>query len=262
MRVNRQCISTVAQRLHMIGALSSVTHLLDALAPETDIDLLAAPGGAYWIGVAFADARKPHLRIYINTRWGKEQDRWSRLSRFAAYFDKSQQWRDIANTLAIDLQPLGAAITLNGDKSPAGRIYLSAYGKHMPFYEELADVYGGVNFMDQLRAFGRCVLGDDYVYPTQTAVCSFGFGENPMLEYKFELCAHCLFASDVEATTRLRSWFEVARLDATDYWGMLDILSEGYLSDKAPDLHCYVGVGLRSGAPYATIYLKPRLIAT
>ena len=123
-------------------------------------------------------------------------------------------------------------------------------------------MYGGASFMCQLRSFGRCVLGDDYVYPTQTAVCSFGLGDNPMLDFKFELCAHCLFTSDVEAASRFRAWFEVPHLDATDYWDMLDILSEGYLSDKAPGLHCYVGVGLQRGAPYTTIYLKPRLIAT
>jgi hypothetical protein len=262
MRVNRECITTVAQRLHADEALLSVTPLLDVLAPDTNVDLLADPGGAYWVGVAFSTARGPHLKIYINARWGKEQDRWARLSRFAAHFDKSAQWGNIAGRLAPDLQPLGTAITLQGGQPPTGRIYLSAYGKHMPFYEKLAEVYGGTSFMRQLGSFGRCVLGDDYVYPTQTAVCSFGLGDNPMPDFKFELCAHCLFTSDVEAAARLRDWFEVTHLDTTDYWDMLNILSEGRLSDKAPDLHCYVGVGMQRGAPYATIYLKPRLSAT
>ena len=262
MRVNRECIATVTQRFGADRVLSAVTPLLDVLAPNTNVDLLADPGGAYWIGAAFTAKREPRLRIYINARWGKEQDRWARLSRFAAHFGESAQWRDIAARLAPHLQPLGTAITLNGDKPPVGRIYLSAYGKHMPFYEELADAYGGVDFMRQVRAFGRCMLGDDYAYPTQTAVCSFGFGENPILDFKFELCAHCLFASDAQAVARLRAWFEAAGLDAADYWDMLDILSEGFVSDKAPDLHCYVGIGLRRGAPYATLYLKPRLIAT
>jgi len=229
------------------------------MAPATDVDLLADPGGAYWVGAAFSAAREPHLRIYVNARWGKEQDRWIRLSRFAEHFGESAQWADVADRLAPDLQPLGTAITLHGDRPPAGRIYLSAYGKHMPFYEELAEAYGGPDFKRQLRSFGKCVLGDDYVYPTQTAVCSFGIGDSPTLDFKFELCAHCLFRSDAEAAARLRTWFEVAQLDATDYWGMLDILSDGHLSATAPVLHRYVGMGLRRGAPYATLYLKPQL---
>jgi hypothetical protein len=260
MQRNRECLRTLAQRFQADAALSSVSPLLDMLAPETDVDLLADPGGAYWIGAAFAAGHTPHLRIYINDCWGKEQERWTRLSRFAAHFGTSPQWRDIATRLAPDLQPLGTAITFNGSQSPTGRIYLSAYGKLMSFYEELADVYSGSNFMQQLRAFGRCVLGDDHVYPTQTAVCSFGFGEDPLPSFKLELCAHCLFSSDHEAVARLRSWFEIANMDATDYLDMLDVLSEGYLSDQAPDLHCYVGLGLRGGRPYGTIYLKPRLI--
>lgn len=261
MRVNRDCFTTVAQRLHAHKSLSTAIPLLNAMAPETDIDLLADPGGAYWIGVAFTVMQKPHLRVYINARWGKEQDRWKRLSQFASHFDQSIQWRDIATPLKPDMHPLGTAITFNGDKFPSGRIYLSAYGKRMPFYEELAKKYGGADFMHQLRTFGKYMLDDDYVYPTQTAVCSFGFDGDSKLNFKFELCAHCLFSSDVEASTRLRSWFEIANLHAADYWDVLDLLSEGNLSDKDLDLHCYVGVGLRRGAPYTTIYLKPRLIA-
>ena len=261
MRLNRECIATLAGRFQASAALTSVTPLLDALAPATNVDLLADPGGAYWVGAAFSLARTPALRIYVNARWGKEQDRWVRLSRFAAHFGASAPWVEIAGRLASDLQPLGMAITLHGDQPIDGRIYLSTYGKHMPHYEALAEVYGGPDFMRQLRSFGRCVLGDDYVYPTQTAACSFGFGESPTPDFKFELCAHCLFGSDVEAVARLRTWFEVAQLDATDYWDMLDVLSEGHLSDTAPVLHCYVGMGLRRGAPYTTVYLKPQLSA-
>jgi hypothetical protein len=260
MRAGRECITAVAGHLHVDGALSSVTHLLDALAPETAIDLLADPGGAYWVGAAFAGECESHLRIYVNANWGKEDTRWARLSRFAAHFEFAQ-WPEVAARLEPDLQPLGIAITLSGEHPPTGRIYLSAYGKRMPFYEELADVYGGANLARQVGEFGRCVLGDDYAYPTRTAVCSFGLGGDTMPDFKFELCAHCLFASDVEATARLRCWFAAANLDASDYLDMLDVLSSGPVSGKAPDLHCYVGVGLRRGAPYATIYLKPRLIA-
>jgi hypothetical protein len=260
MRANRECISTVAQRLGTVESLSSATHLLDALAPENDPDLLADHGGAYWVGTAFTAGSEPYLRIYINARWGNVQDQWRRLHRFAEHFDRSRQWQDIATMLAPDMQPLGTAITLKRDTFPSGRIYLSAYGRSMPFYEELADRYGAEDFLRQIQTFGRCMLGDDYIYPTQTAVCSFGLGENTLPDFKFELCAHCLFASDVDAATRLASWFEIAHLDASDYWDVLGILSEGYLGEKTNDLHCYVGLGLRRGRPYGTIYLKPRMI--
>lgn len=257
--MNRECMSVVAQCLQAQEALSSVRPLFDVLAPETDVDLLADHGGAYWIGTAFTAGSEPHLRIYINGRWGKEGERWKRLSRFAAHFDKSEPWAEIATMLAQDMQPLGTAMTFQGERSPSGRIYLSAYGKRMPFYEDLAYRYGGEDFVQQLQRFGKCILGDDYLYPTQTAVCSFGLSADKLLDFKFELCAHCLFTSDADAAARLGEWFEIARLDASDYRAMLEILSEGYLSNTANELHCYAGFGLRRGAPYGTIYLKPRL---
>ena len=261
MRANRECINTVAQRLGALEVLSSSIDLLDALAPENDPDLLADHGGAYWVGAAFTAGSEPYLRIYINARWGQVQDQWKRLSRFAAHFDSLQQWQEIATRLAPDMHPLGTAITLKRNTFPSGRIYLSTYGRSMPFYEDLAGRYTGEEFLRQLQTFGRCILDDDYVYPTQTAVCSFGFDENPTPDFKFELCAHCLFASDREAATRLTSWFETAHVDASGYWELLDILSEGYLGEETNDLHCYIGLGLRRGNPYGTIYLKPRLIA-
>jgi hypothetical protein len=260
LQVNRACLAAVAAQLGVSGALSVSTPLLDALAPATDVDLLADPGGAYWLGVAFSTARAPAFRIYVNARWGKVRNQWARLSEFATSFGASAAWEAIANRLAADLQPLGAAITLQGDQPPVGRIYLGTYGKHMPFYEALAEEYGGAEFSRQLRAFGRCLLEEDYLYPTQTATCSFGFGDGPTPNFKFELCAHCLFRSDAEAVARLRNWLEVAQLEAADYWDMLDLLSEDHLSEAAPILHCYVGLGLRRGAPYATVYLKPRLV--
>ncbi len=261
---NRACIATVAERLGLDGALASIAPLLDALAPEKDIDLLADPGGAYWVGVAFPAGHAPHLRIYVNARWGQDSGRWARLGRLAEHFGCAP-WPEIAARLAPDLEPLGVAITLGRGKPPTGRIYLTAYGKRMRYYEELAADYGDAGLAQQVRILGESVLGDDYRYPTQTAVCSFGLGQSTglgqsaMPDYKFELCAHCLFESDLQAAARLGRWLERAGLDATDYSVLLDLFSAGHPSDRTLDLHCYAGVGTRSGALYGTVYIKPRI---
>jgi hypothetical protein len=259
MEANRACIAKTAQRFQVSEALASITPVLDVLAPVTDVDLLAEEGGAYWEGVAFSPARAPALRVYTNARWGKEQARWVRLSQCAAFFGASAAWAEIAGQLAADLQPLGVAITLQKEQPTSARLYLSAYGKPMTFYEALAEQYGGAAFQRQLSSFGRYLLGEDYFFPTPTAVCSFGIGDGRTPDFKFELCAHCLFPSDAAAAVRLRQWCESAQLDATAYQEMLDLLAEGHLSDVAPVLHCYVGLGLQHGVPYATLYLKPQL---
>jgi hypothetical protein len=260
MRVSRERITALAHLLGTEGALASISPLLDTLAPETDRDLLSDPGGAYWAGAAFASHTDTSLRIYVNARWGKESKRWNRLDRFAAHW-QCDCWHEIAAGPVREMEPLGMAITLSNIRPPTGRIYLSAYGKRMVYYEQLADGIGGEDLTCVVRRFGGCMLGDGYGFPTPTAVCSFGLGESPVPDFKFELCAHCLFTSDVEAAGRLRSWFKVVNQDAADYWSVLDILSAGHLSQKTIDLHCYVGVGLRKAVPSTTIYLKPWLKA-
>jgi hypothetical protein len=258
-RVSRACIAAVARTLYADASLSAVFGLLDALAPGTDMDLLADPAGAFWIGAAFASGHAPRLKIYTNACWGGERDRWARLERLAGYFGALEPWQKLADTLAAELQPLGTSVTIAGREPPSGRIYLSAYGKRIAYYEALARSIHGDGFGQVLQQYGKCMLGNDTIYPTQTAVCSFGVGAGAELDYKFELCGHCLFSSDVEAASRLRAWFETANLDPVDYVDVLDVLAEGHLSDQAPDLHVYVGVGLKQGRPYSTVYLKPRL---
>lgn len=259
LHANRDCLNAIAGRLQAGDALSQIDPLLDGLAPSGNVDLLADPAGAFWIGVGFMASREPQIRIYTNASWGNEKDQWGRLRLFASDFGALAAWQAVEKRLTADLKPLGTAITIGGHDPPTGRIYLTTYGKHISYYEDLAEAASGAGFKRVLQTFARCILGEDILYPTQTAVCSYGFGAGPGLDFKFELCAHCLFESDAEAEARLRSWFSTARMDPTDYHYLLEILSGGQLSHTAPELHAYVGVGLKQGAPYSTIYLKPKI---
>ena len=260
MRLNWECMHTVARRLKAEEALSGITSLLERLAPASSVDLLADPAGAFWTSVGFTALHMPQIRIYTNASWGNEKDRWNRLRLFASTFGALESWQEIERRLSEDMKPLGTAITIGGKSPPTGRIYLTTYGKRMSFYEGLADATSEASFKGVLQQFGRRVLGDDYLYPTQTAVCSYGFGGGTGLDFKFELCAHCLFTSDHEAESRLQSWFSSAHLDPADYVDLLAILSGGQLSRTASELHCYVGVGLKQNHLYSTIYLKPKIV--
>lgn len=258
-RANRACLASVARRIGASVALSQVVPLLDVLAPETDRDLLADAAGAYWIGVAFAPQRDATLKIYINGRWGGEKDRWARLGGVADSFRASSRWRRVAGDLPAELHPLGSALTLTGSLVAGARVYLDGYGILVPRFVKLAEACGGRGFGDQVRDFGHGMLGEDYVYPTQTAVCSFGFGPTADVDFKLELCAHRFFRSDHDAATRLAAWFHDTGQDAAPYGALLDVLAEGRPSTDSVDLHCYVGIGQRHGSACTTVYMKPAL---
>jgi hypothetical protein len=261
-RLNRVCIRRLAGVTHAGAALAALENLLDAMAPPTDQLLLADPAGAFWIGMGFASAaRQPQVRVYINAKWGGEPDRWARLRHFAAYFDSAESWRRLEDRLAPDLQPLGTAVTLDGEQPPSGRIYLSAYGKRLTFYADLARQVADDSLAQTVLAFAECLLGADSAYPTQTSVCSFGVTNGPVGDFKVELCAHCLYASDAAAASHLKSWCIAAGISPADYDDVLRLISGDEVSQMKTEVHSYVGVGQRQGTPYTTLYLKPRVAA-
>ncbi len=210
--------------------------------------------------MGFTPAQNPQLTIYINARWGAAGEMWARLRHFASYFGVLGQWQELDAVLLAGLKPLGMALTFCEDRPTAGRIYLNAYGKHLGYYQRLMRPVTTERFEQAFRRFADHMLGDDCRYPTRSAVCSFGFSQRGPLDIKFELCGHCLFESDVEAEGKLRRWLESAGIDPAAYLDMLEVVADGRLSGIHPDLHCYVGVGLKQEMPYSSIYLKPRII--
>jgi hypothetical protein len=260
LQAGRECVATLAGILDTDAAWAEAQKPLSFLAPDNDPDLLGDPAGVFWIGAAFAPARHPQLRIYVNGSWGRKNLRWTRLRRFASHFGALETWMDIERLLAPEMKPLGSALTLANDGTVTGRIYVSAYGKTIDYYQALAQRVSGGAFADVLRQYGDCLLGQDRAYPTPNAVCSFGLGAGRDLDFKFELCVHCLFSSDVDASERLRRCFDSAGVDMADYLYMLEILSKDGQNHGATELHTYAGVGVRNGERYFSVYLKPKLV--
>jgi hypothetical protein len=259
LRAGRACIAAVAHILDADAELHQIEGLLRQLAPENARALLADNGGAFWIGAGFKAPQMAALRIYVNGAWGNESDRWSRLHRLAAHFELLEPWHEARSILPCGMKPLGGAITIARNGAATGRIYVSGYGNRIEQYLALARRVSGEHFAGVLGQYAECLLRDDVRYPTPTAVCSFGLSAGRPLEFKLELCCHCLFESDVEASTRLRECFDAAGADAAEYLRVLDVLSEGRLDRNALRLHSYAGVGSNHDREYFPVYLQPAL---
>jgi hypothetical protein len=259
LRAGRTCIATVAEILGAAAELREIEPLLRDLAPDNARDLLADRGGAFWIGAGFARPRAAAVRVYVNGAWGPEAERCARLRRFAAHFGLLDAWLAAQRALPRGMKALGCAVTIARGAATTGRIYVSGYGNLIEQYVELARTVSGERFAGVLRRYAASLLRDDVAYPTPTAVCSFGLGAGRPLDFKFELCCHCLFANDVVASERLRSSFDAAGVDAGEYLRMLDVLSDGPLTGSALRLHSYAGVGVKHGVEYFPVYLQPAL---
>jgi hypothetical protein len=253
LRAARERLADLGRLFGVRAAVPRVLGWLDRLAPAADPGLLAAEGGAVWLGTGFAPDHAPRIKVYINAKWGSEEARWRRLAAFAGGFGITGTLREIEALAGDDLAPLGVALGVAPNASPAGRIYLSGYGLPFERYEQVALAFGGAAFRMRLRAFGDATLGADLAYPTRSAVCSFGLAGGALTDVKVELCAHCAFDDDRQATRRCLTWLAAAGLDPAPYSKLVDIVSAGA---RGTTVHAYLGVGSGPGAP-TTVYINP-----
>ena len=257
MALSTERIRTLCSMLDAAAKVEEVLDLLHCIAPVSNPDLLADEAGAFWIGVSFAIDGPAKLIVYINDKWGREDARWKRLDEFVDRLDAHEQWQAVKMLLSPRMKPLGMALTVAEDRPLQGRIYVSAYGESLGFYEQLAQCLGGTRALPLFNQFAEIMLGDDRQYPTRSAVCSFGLNHRAEPDFKFELCGHCMFAGDKDAVARCRGWLASLSSTRIQYEQLLQVIAQDPLSPTHVQLHSYVGVGWRAKESYGTIYLKP-----
>lgn len=257
LRANSEALHWIASLLDAEETLLEVTPLIDEMVPGNNPDLLADPSGAIWIGAGFVQEEAPKLKIYLNTKWGREADQWKRMDSFASHFNAASQWGDAKAGLKQEMQPLGLSITISRGQLPSGRIYLSAYGKPMAYYEALAEASAGSAFLEPFGLYTETLLGENRQYPTESIVCSFGFDACGSYDFKFEMCGLRIFESDADAMARCVKWLKLQKIEPSPYLHVLQELSGGTFCSSKPRLHCYLGLGAGRESIYSTFYFNP-----
>ncbi len=257
--LSRERIGVLAPIYSSGKVVSETKDLIDKLAPSSDPDLLADPAGAFWIGAGFSPKAEPKLSVYINGKWGREDRMWPRFDAFVLHFNGTERWHEIEKVLITDMKPLGMSLTLGKGGQLGGRVYVSAFGNPLTYYEGLIRSIADREYNRLFRRFTENLLGEERRYPTRSVVCSFGFGAGTGLDFKFEICGHCIFASDVEAKEKVSKWLGFLGVDPATYLNTLEVMSEGHLNGINVDLHRFVGFGSRQKETYTSMYLKPSL---
>jgi hypothetical protein len=252
-----ECMSRVAEVTGVQEALDAVRPRLEGLADTAPAGDCEDPVGALWIGAAFDREGDSAMTVYANVRRGSEEGRWTRLIRFVGGFGPGDWSPIFAVASAGRLKPLGAGLRLRRGRMPQVRLYFCAYGVRPEAYRRMfRDAGAGMEFDQALDEFFAGVLGDECTHPTRSAVFSFGSDEERWSP-KFEMCGHCAWRSDRESIARCGPWLERLRVDADFYRDVVEILSVGREEFGTPAAHAYVGVGMKRGQTYASIYLNP-----
>lgn len=254
-------LAFVEQLGDMLGLSAQVARVrpwLESWTQHRDWEPGAGMAKTLWFALAFAPGTKPVLTVYLNDAWGQPLERWRRLQALADRLGAPAGCE--CHGAALPLAPLGAALVLRADGRCSGRVYLSGFGVAVERYREtLSSQADGRRAVEAFDGFVYHLLGDDAGYPTRSSVYSYELSAAPSNAVKIELCAHCAFDDDRQAAARISAWLTASRMGCDVYRATLDVLLGGRTLSTTgrPGVHSFVGLGLRSGEPYASIYLNP-----
>jgi len=223
-------MTRVASVIGLEADLASVRPLLAELTEAGQAGDGEDPAGAFWIGASFDSAGASSMTVYANGRRGPEPARWTRLEHFVQFVADGEWARIFAVAQEAGLRPLGAGVRLAAWSRPHARVYFGAYGISPREYRRMFhDAGGPAHFDGALGMLFDHILGADVEFPTQSAVFSFGANGDGEWSPKLELCAHCL---SNESQSRIGAWG----------WAGVPV---------------YIGVGMRHGQRYLSLYLNP-----
>jgi hypothetical protein len=252
-----ECMTRLASMIGVQSYLGAVQQHLAVLTDAGTAGDCEDPAGAFWIGSAFEPAGTASMMIYANARRGQEAARWKRLAEFAASVVEADWPRIFAVAEASAFKPLGTGVRISTQHRPHARIYFGAYGvkpeEYRPVFREAG---AGEPFDRALAVFFDEMLGADAVFPTRSAVFSFGSNGDGEWSPKLELCGHCAWSTDKETEARCTRWLARLGMDVDLYRDVVAVLTRKRES-ASTCVHAYMGVGMRHDQPYASIYLNP-----
>jgi hypothetical protein len=252
------CLEQLGDLLGLGDQVGYIRRSVESWMRHRESEPGAGMAGALWFALAFVPGGPPALTVYLNNAWGRLAERRTRLGALSSLLGGRSEAEECVE--ALGLAPLGAAIVLRGDRPPSGRAYFSGFGVAAARYRQtLLQAARAPRALGAFDVFVNHILRDEACYPTRSSVFSLELSASPWEAVKVELCGHCAFEDDRDAAARVSAWLSASRMGLEVYRATLDaLLGDRTLSSTArPAVHSFVGVGVRRGEPYASIYLNP-----
>ena len=251
-------MTRLAQAIGVEFEFASVRQHLKEATDGSSAGDFEDPVGAFWIGASFGRDGARSMTIYANARRGAEAVRWNLLAKLAESLAEGEWPRIFAIAEAGALKPLGAGVRVTAHRRPHARVYFGAYGVRPEEYRRMfREVGAGEGFDRALALFFEELLEGKSSFPTRSAVFSFGSNGDGKRSPKLELCGHCAWRADLEAEAHCGNWLRRLGMDADLYFDVVRILAHDPETSGSPQLHAYVGVGMKHDQPYASIYFNP-----
>jgi hypothetical protein len=249
-------LTRVARIFDLIGACGGekIAEVLASLTPQDDRHI-----AGLWVGVAAGAAVQPRLRLYANNGWGDTTERWLRLIGALRLLNAGQFGASLQPLLPLlvpAFSPVGFAVTIPAHPLLC-KLYLRPIGIAWSAIRKLARTTLATGGDGLIAAVQHGLARPLEAFPDHAAVVSVaGPACGGPLDLKLDLCGHCMFGDDAEATATIERWGLSLGLDVSPYRALIDDVGESVA--RPGSLVAFVGIGRNStGADRINVYLAP-----
>ncbi len=258
------------KRIPMLLELINATRLqpliqrvLELLLPSSRL-LSNHPMFGFWIGVQHKSSLAPALEIYCNLLW-QLGNPWSMSYETLQLLDRIDLLRvivDIQKSLSYCCQPNSIGLQCNADGFNMARLYLRGYQLSWSSIHNFFKKMGWTSFENGFELFHKVLLSGRGTYIPHSVIFSVGSPWEPREFYdiKVEVGPHYYLKNDETIRHRITELARELMLDVKPYEQMLDLFSNGTLTQDTIRFHDVVGIGFnpQTGARL-NIYLRPDL---
>ena len=213
-----------------------------------------------WVGFAMNDMGKSRVRLYANNGWGDLSERWLRLIDGLRRLNAGgfgARLEPLLPLLLASFSPAGLAVTLSA-LPPVCKLYLRPIASPWLATHALARAVLGQRSGSFISALEGGLGQSMETLPERALIVSMaGSASGGPLDLKLDLCGHCLFQEDTQATRIIERLAALFELDASPYHAMIEnlCLADTRMPHK---MVAFVGVGANpSGECRMNLYLTP-----
>jgi len=250
--------------LEIVGAQSltpKIEEILDIIIPNSLLSQDYSKFGI-WTGVQHRANKDTVLKFYLNLLW-QIGDPWSLFIKALKTVDgQNGKMTAVRKLLKNSCYPNSMGIECSTHGIGRVKLYLRGYNLSMSETQDLLLELNLNEFQMDLTHFHNTFLKKREQYPPFSAILSLGIprNEDETYDIKLEIGPSYYIADDEEALRLITNLANKLDIDITPYKQMLDLFSDGVLTQGVMQYNDIIGIGFHSkDGVRLTTYLRPNL---
>jgi hypothetical protein len=251
-QLTRKRIPKILELINALELQCKISEVLDLLLPTSHLSPDHSLFGV-WVGVQHRANQATTLKLYCNLLWQIHNP-----------YPTNTESKDIdfQKSLGTYCHPNSIGFEITTNSISKIKLYLRGYDLSWSNIQNFLHEHHLVTFEPKLKRFHEIILNKTERYYPYSVVLCIGIPEkiNEFYDFKFEVGPQNYLKDDKEIHQRIIKFANEMKFNIKPYEQLLNVFSNGKLSQDTMIFHDVVGVGYTPhGEPRCSIYLKPYL---